>query len=41
MGLIVASAVSSGGLATLSLKVFRKKGGSTETSNKRSSQDVD
>lgn len=43
LGLIVASAVSTGGLATLALKVSRKKGSSTEnipTSNERSSQDV-
>ena len=43
MGLIVAGAVSTGGLATLALKVSRKKGGSTEnipTSNERSSHDV-
>jgi hypothetical protein len=44
MGLIVAGALSTGGLATLALKVSRKKGNSTEnipTSNERSSQHVD
>jgi hypothetical protein len=44
MGFIVAGAVSTGGLATLALKMSRKKGSSTEntpTSNERSSQDVD
>jgi hypothetical protein len=44
IGLLVAGAVSSGGLATLALKVSRKKGSSTETiptSNKRSNHDVD
>jgi len=44
MGLIVAGAVSTGGLATLALKVADKKIDSTEiipNSNERSSQDVD
>ena len=44
MGLIVAGAVSTGGLATVALKVAGKESGSTEiipTSNERSSQDVD
>jgi hypothetical protein len=43
VGLIVAGAVSTGGLATLALKMSGKKGSSTEnipTSNERSSQDV-
>jgi hypothetical protein len=43
VGLIVAGAVSTGGLATLALKVSRKKSGSTEiipNSNERSNQDV-
>jgi hypothetical protein len=43
LGLIVAGAVSTGGLATLALKVSRKKSGSTEiitNSNERSNQDV-
>jgi hypothetical protein len=43
MGLIVAGAVSTGGLATLALKVSRKKSSSTEsipTSNDRSNEDV-
>jgi hypothetical protein len=43
VGLIVAGAVSTGGLATLALKVSRKKSASTENitnSNKGSSQDV-
>jgi hypothetical protein len=43
IGLIVAGAVSTGGLATLALKVSRKKNGSTEiitNSNERSNQDV-
>jgi hypothetical protein len=44
VGLIVASAVSTGGLATLALKVAGKKSDSTEiipNSTERSSQDVD
>jgi hypothetical protein len=44
MGLIVAGAVSTGGLATLALKVPGKKSDSTEiipNSRERSSQDVD
>jgi hypothetical protein len=44
VGLIVAGAVSTGGLATLALKVSRKKYGSREiipNSDERSSQDVD
>ena len=43
LGLIVAGAVSTGGLATLALKVSRKKRSATEiirNSNERSSQDV-
>jgi len=43
MGLLVAGAVSTGGLATLALKVSRTKSGSTEiitNSNERSNQDV-
>jgi hypothetical protein len=43
MGLILAGAVSTGGLATLAVKLSRKKSGSTETipnSNERSRQDV-
>jgi hypothetical protein len=43
IGLIVASAVSTGGLATLALKLSRKKSGLTEripNLNERSSQDV-
>jgi hypothetical protein len=42
VGLIVVGAVSTGGLATLALKVSRKKSGSTEiipNSNERSSED--
>jgi hypothetical protein len=45
MGLIVAGAVSTGGLATIALKVARKKNSSGEnipnSSNERSSQNVD
>jgi hypothetical protein len=45
MGLIVAGAVSTGGLATLALKVARKKNSSAEnipkSSNERSNQNVD
>jgi hypothetical protein len=44
MGLVVAGAVSTGGLAALAVKVSRKKNDSTEiipNSNERSSQDVD
>ena len=45
MGLIVAGAVSTGGLATFALKVARKKNSSAEnipnSSNERSSQNVD
>ena len=43
MGLIVAGAVSTGGLATLAVKLSHKKSGSTENipnSNERSSEDV-
>jgi hypothetical protein len=43
MGLIVAGAVSTSGLAALAFKVSRKKSGSTEIitkSNERSNQDV-
>jgi hypothetical protein len=43
LGLVVAGAVSTGGLATLALKVVRKKGSSTEnipSSNERTNQDV-
>jgi hypothetical protein len=44
VGLIVAGVVSTGGLATLALKVSQEKSGSTENvsaSPERSSQDVD
>jgi len=44
MGLIVAGAVSTGGLATLALKVAGKNSDSTEiipNANERSNQDVD
>jgi hypothetical protein len=45
MGLIVAGAFSTGGLATFALKVTRKKNSSAEnipnSSNERSSQNVD
>ncbi len=45
MGLIVAGAVSTGGLATLALKVTHNKNSSAEnipnSSNERSSQSVD
>jgi hypothetical protein len=46
LGVIVASAVPTGGLATLAVKMSRKKTGSTESISKthedeRSSQDVD
>jgi hypothetical protein len=45
MGLLVAGAVSTGGLATLALKVARKKNSSAEnipnSSNERSSKNVD
>jgi len=45
MGLIVAGAVSTAGLATLALKVARKKDSSAEnipmSSNERSNQNVD
>ena len=44
VGLIVASAVSTGGLATLALKVSDKKSDSTQVklnSNERSSQHAD
>jgi hypothetical protein len=44
MGLIVAGAVSTGGLATLALKVSEKKSDSTQVipnSNKRSNRHVD
>jgi hypothetical protein len=43
MGLIVAGAVSTGGLATLAPKVAGKESDSTDipNSNERSSQDVD
>jgi hypothetical protein len=43
MGLVVAGAVSTGGLAALAVKVARKKNGAREiipNSNERSSQDV-
>lgn len=43
VGLIVAGAVSTGGLATLALKVSRKKSSSTEVnpnSSERSSENV-
>jgi hypothetical protein len=43
MGLIVASAVSTGGLAALAVRVSRKKNGAGEivpTSDKRRNQDV-
>jgi hypothetical protein len=43
VGLIVAGAVSTGGLATLAVKLSSKKNGAVETipnSNERSSQDV-
>ncbi len=44
VGLIVAGAVSIGGLATLAFEVSRKKSSSTEnipSSNERSTQNVD
>jgi hypothetical protein len=45
MGLIVAGAVSTGGLATFALTVARKKNSSAEnipnSSNERSNQNVD
>jgi hypothetical protein len=34
MGLVVAGAVSTGGLATLAIKVFRKKNQAAETASK-------
>jgi hypothetical protein len=43
MGLIVAGAVSTGGLTALAVKVSRKKNGATEiipNSNERRNQDV-
>jgi hypothetical protein len=43
LGVIVAGAVSTGGLATLAVKLSRKKSGSTESipeSNERNTQDV-